>query len=63
VELYDQFSSALCKDVLDGTDLFWASLACIFIISIVIIVLCLVLARYSYEGLHSIAIVVHLSFD
>ena len=59
MELYDQFSSGLCKDVLDGSDLLWASLACIFILSIVIIVLSLVLARCDYEGLHSVAIVLH----
>ena len=63
MELYDRFSSGLCKDLLDGTDLFWASLACIFIISIVIIVLSLVLARCDYEGLQSIAIVLHLTFN
>ena len=45
--LYNQFSAGLCKDMLDGLDLSWASLACIFVISIVIIVLNLLLARYS----------------
>ena len=43
--LYNQFSAGVCKDVLDGLDLSWASLACIFVISIVIIVLNLILAR------------------
>ena len=45
--LYNKFSAGVCKDLLDGLDLMWASLACIFVISIAIIVLNLVLARYN----------------
>ena len=44
--LYNQFSAGVCKDVLDGLDLSWASYACIFVISVAIIVLNLILARY-----------------
>ena len=60
MELYDRFSSSLCQDGVDGGDLYWASLACIFIISVVITVLCLILARYAQErtsfGLHILVI-------
>ena len=44
--LYNKMSAGMCKDLLDGLDLSWASLACIFVISVAIIVLSLVLARY-----------------
>ena len=47
--LYNKLSAGICKDLLDGLDLSWASLACIFVISIAIIVLTLVLARYNVD--------------